>query len=292
MIRVHFQSFMFPILIGLIVTSVFIFHRLGMDPDLWIAYTYGGTAILLTCFEYIFPRDPSWNYFSKKGFRLKEAAMDTGFYFYGEVLSKIILLPVASFIVDYLKTITDLPIVLPFNGITQIILLVLLIDFMRYWIHRLQHQHAFLWRWHALHHCAPRLSAITATRSHPIDDLMLYLPETILVLVLGFDIHVVAAMYSVVWSISLIKHANLNLNVNWFSKFFQLPRYHLIHHELHGPKDPTYNFSEIMTFWDHVFGTFKDIPISPQHQVGVETDTHRSTFRELFGSLYLPTDKL
>lgn len=137
-----------------------------------------------------------------------------------------------------------------------------------------------------------RLGAGTSTRTHPVDDFILYVPEMILLFTLGFDRMVVASLYSVIWVISLIKHANIEFAETSFSKHFQLPRYHLIHHMYQDEKSPTYNFSEVLTFWDKVFGTFKSDPVDIAHRVGVATDRPRNFVREFLGWIYLPIQKM
>ena len=292
MLRSYLQSFLFPVLMSAVIASVLIMKHNQVDPELWVAYTYSAATLLLLALEFVFPRDASWSYFHKGKFNFREAALDTGFYFYGEYLAKLFLIPIASWIVDQLKVVSDFPIALPFSTLTQIVLLVFTIDLMRYWLHRWQHEFGFLWRFHALHHSAPRLSAISATRTHPVDDLVLYLPETILVLMLGFDVQVVAGTYSVIWVLALVKHSNIDLQPGWMARFFQIPRYHLIHHQLQPASAKTYNYSEITIFWDYLFRTFKGTALAADHKVGVESSTKRSVFRELFGSFYLPIDKL
>ena len=47
----------------------------------------------------------------------------------------------------------------------------LLSDLCVYWGHRLQHNNAFLWRFHSIHHSAEHLDWLAAHREHPIDTI-------------------------------------------------------------------------------------------------------------------------
>lgn len=44
-------------------------------------------------------------------------------------------------------------------------------DFMRWWLHYLQHKVPFLWEFHKIHHSAEHLNFATAERFHPLDAL-------------------------------------------------------------------------------------------------------------------------
>jgi len=47
----------------------------------------------------------------------------------------------------------------------------LLLDLMRYLVHRCEHAVPLLWRFHALHHSDPDVDVTTAVRHHPIEYL-------------------------------------------------------------------------------------------------------------------------
>ena len=53
----------------------------------------------------------------------------------------------------------------------QIILVILLSDFLIYWGHRLQHRFDFLWNFHRVHHTAETVDFIAAFREHPLDNI-------------------------------------------------------------------------------------------------------------------------
>jgi sterol desaturase/sphingolipid hydroxylase (fatty acid hydroxylase superfamily) len=282
---------LFPGVMGLVVATVFILRGRGVDPDFWSAYTYNGAAILLLLAEYIIPRNPSWNYFNRGRFQVREAAIETFFYFVVDSFSGSLMFPIAHFLAEFVKGHFQAPGALPIPGALQFIILVLGLDFVRYWIHRGYHRFGFLWRFHALHHMAPRLSAVSTRRSHPLDDLFLYLPESVLVMVLGFDTRVVAGFYAIMTVMALVKHTNVDIPVNTVTAFFNLPRFHLRHHQLQSGTDLNCNYAELTTVWDRVFGTFNGEPLALDHQVGVQTKTERGIVRELFGWLYLPIEK-
>src|SRR5688500_3761966 len=95
------------------------------------------------------------------------------------------------------------------NPWAQLVLVVLLGDFLIYWGHRLQHSVDFLWRFHAVHHSAEHLDWLAAHREHPVDSLYTILIVNLPVFALGFPIGALAyfAAFRGLWAILL--HANV-----------------------------------------------------------------------------------
>ena len=58
----------------------------------------------------------------------------------------------------------------------QIIGIVLTMDFVAYWSHRLFHGRA-LWRFHAIHHCAVEVDWLTSRRQHPVNAVASHVAE-------------------------------------------------------------------------------------------------------------------
>jgi len=53
----------------------------------------------------------------------------------------------------------------------QAVEVVVLSDLVVYWAHRLQHNNAFLWRFHKVHHSSEHLDWLAAHREHPVDTI-------------------------------------------------------------------------------------------------------------------------
>lgn len=54
----------------------------------------------------------------------------------------------------------------------QLVLMLLVADFLRYWLHRACHRYAWLWRLHAVHHSPKRLYWLNVGQFHPLDNLV------------------------------------------------------------------------------------------------------------------------
>lgn len=287
-----FRKLLFPGLLLTTLAAIYAMWRLNFSPSEWIEYTYNGIALTLLILEFAIPRNRTWNYLDRNGFKIKETAIETFFFFFSGFFAGAVTYPFSNWVADHIRAATGMEFHVGIPLVLQAIILILLIDFIRYWMHRWMHEKSILWRFHALHHLPERLGVATSTRTHPVDDFLLYVPEMILLFTLGFNRTLVAFLYCFIWVISLIKHSNVEIEENWFSRNFQIPRFHLSHHKMHDGSLPTSNFSEILTFWDRVFGTFEGPEIPINHLVGVPSEAKRGFFREFFGWVYLPTEKM
>ncbi|MBL7543322.1 MAG: sterol desaturase family protein [Bdellovibrionaceae bacterium] len=292
MVKAFLKNHLFLWLVLLVVGADTLLWYFKFSPGQWIEYTYNGAALILILFELLIPRNSSWNLITCNGIKFRETIVEAFFFFWSGFFASTVTYAFSDWAADHIRSYLHITSQVSVHWIFQGLMIVFGIDLLRYWLHRWMHKNPFLWRFHALHHMPERLGTLTSTRTHPVDDFILYVPELIFLFTLGFDRVVVASLYSVIWVISLVKHSNIEFPATVFSRHFQLPRYHLIHHNYQDDKSPTYNFSEVLTFWDKVFGTYKDHPIQTTHRVGVASEKPRSFLREFFGWLVLPVQRM
>jgi sterol desaturase/sphingolipid hydroxylase (fatty acid hydroxylase superfamily) len=127
--------------------------------------------------------------------------------------------------------------------------------FVFYWWHRARHHFESLWRvFHQVHHSPARIEMLTSFYKHPLEILVdSVLASTLMFCLLGaspeasawFNVFAVLGEY--------FYHSNLR-TPHWMGYFLQRPEHHSIHHQLdvHG-----FNYGDI-TWWDRLFGTFRD----------------------------------
>jgi sterol desaturase/sphingolipid hydroxylase (fatty acid hydroxylase superfamily) len=138
--------------------------------------------------------------------------------------------------------------------LAQLALALVVGEFFMYWVHRLAHELDWLWRFHALHHSAPRLYFLNAARFHPVDLAISNFAPMIPLLLLGADDRVIA-LFGLVSAIhGLFQHANLVTRLgplNWIFSMAELHRWH------HSPiiEESNTNFGQNLIVWDIVFGT-------------------------------------
>lgn len=127
--------------------------------------------------------------------------------------------------------------------------------FVFYWWHRARHESNFLWvTLHQIHHSASRIEILTSFYKHPLEMAANSLIISfVLFMVLGASLEAAAWFNLFAATGELFYHSNLK-TPHWVGYFMQRPEHHSIHHQFNVHK---YNFGDI-TWWDRLFGTFKD----------------------------------
>lgn len=133
----------------------------------------------------------------------------------------------------------------------------LLLDYLIYWWHRLNHRLPFLWRFHQVHHADPEMDASTALRFHFGELILSSVQRTLLVLLFGFSLNVLIVFDLIVTSSALFHHSNLALNKS-LEKYLRMiivtPTFHQNHHS-YFQKETDSNFSAIFSVWDRLHRT-------------------------------------
>lgn len=128
------------------------------------------------------------------------------------------------------------------------ILFLVFTDSLIYWIHRILHWPSVYFL-HKLHHKYKETTPFSAFSFHPLDGFGQSVPYHLFVLFFPMHSRLYAATLAVVglWTINIHDRMTLRLwGVNGAA-----------HHTIHHTKF-NYNYGQYFTFWDHVFGTFKD----------------------------------
>ena len=146
----------------------------------------------------------------------------------------------------------------------QVVLLVLLTSFVRYWVHRVSHQCHPLWRVHAVHHSADKLYWLNLTRFHPLEATLRFLTESLPFILLGVHGEVLS-IYFVLLSVNgFLLHSNVRLKHGILNHIFATAELHRWHH-VQDPTVAACNYGNLLIIWDSLFGT-RYLP--PQREVG------------------------
>ncbi|HHO49509.1 MAG TPA: sterol desaturase family protein [Deltaproteobacteria bacterium] len=137
----------------------------------------------------------------------------------------------------------------------QLFGVLLLIDGIGYWMHRLHHR-SVLWDTHAIHHSSEHLDWLASVRVHPFNAWMQRAPGLLVVILLGFDLRTVAAAGPILglWGIGL--HANVALRLGPLVYLIATPSFHRWHHARSGAPEGGCNFAGLFPLWDLCLGTF------------------------------------
>jgi sterol desaturase/sphingolipid hydroxylase (fatty acid hydroxylase superfamily) len=151
----------------------------------------------------------------------------------------------------------------------QVLFALLIGELPGYWVHRWQHAWDGLWRFHSVHHSAPRLYWLNAGRFHPVDVLSTYVPSYLLLVALGCT-ETVMAYFGLITAVhGIFQHSNLQLKCGPLNWFFSMAELHRWHHSRTLAEADT-NFGQTVIVWDWVFGTrYLPVDREPPRDIGI-----------------------
>jgi sterol desaturase/sphingolipid hydroxylase (fatty acid hydroxylase superfamily) len=134
----------------------------------------------------------------------------------------------------------------------------LLLDLMRYAVHRCKHAVPFLWRFHALHHSDPDIDVTTSVRQHPVEYLLgsAVLWSTVIALNIPGFVWVTYGL--AVFATDAVQHGNIRLPERlerWLQPVLVTVDMHRIHHSVVFDQT-TSNYGTVFSVWDRLFGTY------------------------------------
>jgi sterol desaturase/sphingolipid hydroxylase (fatty acid hydroxylase superfamily) len=151
--------------------------------------------------------------------------------------------------------------------IIQVPLMLVAMDMVFYWKHRLDHAWKPMWVFHLFHHHQEHLNFLSGSRTNLFNTAMIRFVCIFTFLLLGFDnnfLFIFGAVYAVIVSVS---HVNTKIRIRWLECIVTTPHVHRWHHSLDTPDK---NFALIFPFIDIMFGTFYRPDHAPT-RMGVET---------------------
>lgn len=137
----------------------------------------------------------------------------------------------------------------------QLLVVLLAADLAKYWVHRLSHEKAWLWPFHAVHHAPERIYVLNGLRVHPVNLLWYFAFDVTLPLALGVEPEVMAMAGVLRGAVSVLQHANLALRLGPLNWIFSTPELHRWHHS-RDLREGNTNYGSTFIFWDLLFGTY------------------------------------
>jgi sterol desaturase/sphingolipid hydroxylase (fatty acid hydroxylase superfamily) len=153
--------------------------------------------------------------------------------------------------------------------LAQLVLALIVGEFFMYWVHRLGHEVELLWRFHAVHHSAPRLYFLNAVRFHPVDLAISNYAPFVPLMALGASPELLAlfALFSGVHG--TFQHANIPIRLGPLNWFFSMAELHRWHHS-RCLEEANTNYGQNLIVWDVVFGTrFLPADREPPEDIGI-----------------------
>jgi len=175
--------------------------------------------------------------------------------------------------------------------LVQVLLMLVVAEFFRYWMHRASHKFKLLWKLHAVHHAADKLYTVNVGRFHPLDKTVQFLGDTLPFLLIGISPEVFAA-YFVLYALNgFYQHSNADVKLGPLNWFIAGPELHRWHHsnkiaEAHA------NYGNNLIVWDTVFGT-RYFPKNKQvARVGITNKSWPNSFiDQLSAPFTTPTER-
>jgi sterol desaturase/sphingolipid hydroxylase (fatty acid hydroxylase superfamily) len=128
------------------------------------------------------------------------------------------------------------------------------LDALTYWLHRLSHEVAFLWRFHQVHHSSSQMDWVSGLRVHPLDGAFVA-PPIVFLLAAGLPLKVTGALALIQLAIGLFLHANVRWRWRPVQRIVATPEFHHWHH-VNEPDALNHNYASFLPIWDLVFGTW------------------------------------
>ncbi len=136
----------------------------------------------------------------------------------------------------------------------QAVLMLLISDFLRYWLHRAFHGVTPMWRFHAVHHSPHKLYWLNVGRFHPGEKAVQYAVDSLPFVLVGVP-EAVLALYFTFYAINgFFQHSNCAVRLGPLNYIVSGPELHRWHHSK-LPSESDTNFGNNLIVWDSLFGT-------------------------------------
>jgi len=162
-------------------------------------------------------------------------------------------------------------------GWIEILLAIVLLDLAIYAQHLAMHRIPVLWRLHRMHHSDLDFDTSTALRFHPLEIALSMLLKLGLVWLLG-PAAVAVLLFEVVLNASaLFNHGNVRLPRRvdaYLRRLIVTPDMHRVHHSVRR-EETNSNYGFNLSFWDRLFGTYRDQPADGHEGMVIGLDEYR-----------------
>jgi sterol desaturase/sphingolipid hydroxylase (fatty acid hydroxylase superfamily) len=152
--------------------------------------------------------------------------------------------------------------------VPQIMLGLVIMEFGLYWKHRLSHEKAWLWPFHAVHHSVLRLWFFNTGRFHVVDTVMSLLFSLPLMFLLGAPNDIFSWLAAITAFIGVLTHCNVEMRCGFLTLLFNTPSLHRWHHS-RDLSEGNKNYGENITLFDHLFGTYFYAYRRPPANIGI-----------------------
>ncbi len=171
-------------------------------------------------------------------------------------------------------------------------LAVVAMDFVIWLQHVMVHAVPALWRLHRVHHADLDYDLTTGTRFHPLEIVLSMGIKFATIVLLGAPVLAVVVFEVLLSACAMFNHGNIRLPaaldraLRWI---IVTPDMHRVHHSVEDDESNS-NFGFNLTWWDRLFGTYREQPRAGQLGmiIGIHDHTDPHEVARLPGMLALP----
>lgn len=182
--------------------------------------------------------------------------------------------------------------VVDWSNTFEIIIAVIILDFVVYLQHVMVHAVPALWRLHRVHHADLDYDVTTGLRFHPVEIILSMVIKFSAIAALGAPVLAVILFEVLLNGMAMFNHGNVRIPISvdkvirWF---IVTPDMHRVHHSVHD-HEANSNFGFNISIWDRLFGTYRDQP-EQGHQdmtIGIHKYREQKQVSWITGILTLP----
>ncbi len=170
-------------------------------------------------------------------------------------------------------------------------LLMLVMEFVNYWLHRAFHQVPVLWRFHAVHHSDVEMDATTSHRHHPLEMVINSAVIILVLILLGPDPWTLLLYNITRIALATLTHGNVSLPARLdrvLRLFLVTPDFHRLHHSAERRYTDS-NYSAVLPWYDYLFRTATYRPREEHRVMTMGLERFREPrFSHLDQMLWLP----
>ena len=201
--------------------------------------------------EKLFPADPKQNMFGVSFWQ------DLVWFFYETVLQAIVITTYVYWLKQiYNKHFSFLTVeaVASWPDWSRFVLGVVLLDFL-YWLqHYLNHKVPWFWQFHTVHHSQKEVNFFTDFRYHIVEYIVRHTILVIPFLLLKVDTPTIVAFSVFRRWYTRFYHGNIRTNLGPLRYILVTPQSHRVHHSK-LPQHRDLNFGSLFSIWDYLFKT-------------------------------------
>lgn len=265
-----FEWLFFPVLAITSLGSMSYFLMLGQHVEQASFIISLSVLVITMVFERIHPLVPDWN--RNRG----DIQPDIASIAIVAVGVESVLKMVGPLIALYVFLALDLPAtysVLPEDMPlwAETILALCIIEFAKYWFHRMGHESNFWWPLHSVHHSVKRMHLLNGFRIHPLYHLCTFVLGVMPCYFLGVSEEALILNSILLALGGSIQHCNIKLRYGWLNYIFNTNELHRWHHSK-KLEEGNRNYGAVLIIYDVLFGTHYYRPVGGPEELGIDNE--------------------